>query len=258
ARHYVRDIDLHHIMPYVNEQMLIGHHLGLKGKIKTLLAEKHPKALELKQLVTDLLNEGREKNWFAPAFVYQFFPASSDGNDLHIYDPEEPDRIIETFQFPRQEKLPYRSISDYVRKSDENEKDYIALFAVTAGARIREVAQQFKQEGDYLKMHAVQALALELAEGLAERTHQVIRDKWGFADPIDFTMEKRFQAKYQGQRYSFGYPACPNLEDQEKLFKLLQPEKIGIHLTEGFMMEPEASVSAIVVSHPEARYFNVH
>ncbi|WP_144485542.1 methionine synthase [Bacillus safensis] len=258
ARHYVKDIDLHHIMPYVNEQMLIGHHLGLKGKVKTLLAEQHPKALELKQLVTDLLNEGREKNWFAPAFVYQFFPANSDGNDLHIYDPEEPDRIIETFQFPRQEKLPYRSISDYVRKSDENEKDYIALFAVTAGARIREVAQQLKQEGDYLKMHTVQALALELAEGLAERTHQVIRDKWGFPDPVDFTMDKRFQAKYQGQRYSFGYPACPNLEDQEKLFKLLQPEKIGIHLTEGFMMEPEASVSAIVVSHPEARYFNVH
>ena len=107
-------------------------------------------------------------------------------------------------------------------------------------------------------MHAVQALALELAEGLAERTHQVIRDKWGFPDPVDFTMEKRFQAKYQGQRYSFGYPACPNLEDQEKLFHLLKPEKIGIHLTEGFMMEPEASVSAIVVSHPEARYFNVH
>ncbi|GJI59061.1 MULTISPECIES: methionine synthase [Bacillus] len=257
-RHYVRDIDLHHIMPYVNEQMLIGHHLGLKGKVKKLLAEQHPKALELKQLITDLLQEGREKNWFAPAFVYQFFPASSNGNDLHIYDPEAPDRVIETFQFPRQEKLPYRSISDYVRKSGENEKDYIALFAVTAGARIREVAQQFKQEGDYLKMHAVQALALELAEGLAERTHQVIRDKWGFPDPVDFTMEKRFQAKYQGQRYSFGYPACPNLEDQEKLFHLLQPEKIGIHLTEGFMMEPEASVSAIVVSHPEARYFNVH
>lgn len=244
-RHYVRDIDLHHIMPYVNEQMLIGHHLGLKGKVKKLLAEQHPKALELKQLITDLLQEGREKNWFAPAFVYQFFPAISNGNDLHIYDPEAPDRVIETFQFPRQEKLPYRSISDYVRKSGENEKDYIALFAVTAGARIREVAQQFKQEGDYLKMHAVQALALELAEGLAERTHQVIRDKWGFPDPVDFTMEKRFQAKYQGQRYSFGYPACPNLEDQEKLFHLLQPEKIGIHLTEGFMMEPEASVQPL-------------
>lgn len=74
-------------------------------------------------------------------------------------------------------------------------------------------------------MHAVQALALELAEGLAERTHQVIRDKWGFPDPVDFTMEKRFQAKYQGQRYSFGYPACPNLEDQEKLFHLPQPRK---------------------------------
>ena len=99
-------------------------------------------------------------------------------------------------------------------------------------------------------------MALELAEGLAERTHQLIRDRWGFPDPADFTMRDRFAAKYQGQRYSFGYPACPDLEDQAKLFKLLQPETIGIRLTEGFMMEPESSVT-FVVSHPEARYFNV-
>ncbi|MGE6630940.1 methionine synthase [Bacillus sp. NPDC077027] len=257
-RHYVRNIDLNNISPYVNEQMLIGHHLGLKGKVKKLLAEKHPKALELKQLVTNLLKEGREKGWFEPSLVYQFFPASANGNDLHIYHPEVPETILETFHFPRQEKLPYRCISDYVRRDDQKEKDYVAFFAVTAGARIREVAHQFKLEGDYLKMHAVQALALELAEGLAEQTHQMIRDKWGFPDPVDFTMEQRFQAKYQGQRYSFGYPACPDLEDQEKLFRLLQPENIGIHLTDGWMMEPEASVSAIVVSHPEARYFNVH
>jgi 5-methyltetrahydrofolate--homocysteine methyltransferase len=131
------------------------------------------------------------------------------------------------------------------------------MFAVTAGSQIRELAQGFKEQGDYLKSHAVQALALELAEGLAERTHQLIRDRWGFPDAPDFTMDQRFSAKYQGQRFSFGYPACPDLEDQAKLFNLLKPEDIGIKLTEGFMMEPEASVTAIVVSHPEAKYFNV-
>jgi 5-methyltetrahydrofolate--homocysteine methyltransferase len=84
-----------------------------------------------------------------------------------------------------------------------------------------------------------------------------MRDRWGFPDPVSFTMKERFAAKYQGQRFSFGYPACPNLDDQQKLFKLIQPEDIGVELTDGCMMEPEASVSAIVFAHPEARYFNV-
>lgn len=144
-----------------------------------------------------------------------------------------------------------------MRSVESGEIDYVGLFAVTAGTGIRELAQRWKENGEFLKSHAIQALALEVAEGLAERTHQAMRDRWGFPDAPDVTMEERFAAKYQGQRFSFGYPACPNLEDQEKLFRLLRPEEIGIQLTEGYMMEPEASVSAIVFAHPEARYFNV-
>ena len=113
------------------------------------------------------------------------------------------------------------------------------------------------KQGKFLESHGLLATALELAEGFPERLHQEIRDGWGFPDATDFTMRDRFAAKYQGQRFSFGYPGCPNLEDQEKLFKLLKPEQIGVNLTEGFMMEPEASVSAIVFAHPDARYFNV-
>jgi len=128
---------------------------------------------------------------------------------------------------------------------------------VTAGHGAKEKAERLKEEGKFLESHALLSTALELAEGFAERLHQEIRDVWGFPDPTDFTMKERFAAKYQGQRFSFGYPACPNLEDQEKLFKLLKPEQIGVHLTEGYMMEPEASVSAIVFAHPSARYFNV-
>jgi 5-methyltetrahydrofolate--homocysteine methyltransferase len=104
--------------------------------------------------------------------------------------------------------------------------------------------------------HAIQALAIELAEAFAEKLHQDLRAWWGFPDPPEITMRDRFQAKYRGIRVSFGYPACPNLEDQAKLFALLQPEDIGVQLTEGFMMDPEASVSALVFHHPEAEYFN--
>ncbi|MGD7009151.1 methionine synthase [Metabacillus sp. 84] len=254
-RHVVKSISLEHILPYINMQMLLGHHLGVKGKIKELYAKKDEKTLALKQLIEELLVQGKEENWFEPAFVYQFFRAQSEGNKLHIFDQDQ-NNPIETFDFPRQVKLPNRCISDYVREESEGE-DYVSFFAVTAGRNVREAAKQFKEQGDYLKSHAVQALALEMAEGLAERTHQLIRDRWGFPDSPDFTMDQRFSAKYQGQRFSFGYPACPDLDDQAKLFRLIRPETIGIELTDGFMMEPEASVSAIVVSHPEARYFNV-
>jgi len=255
-RHVIKDVPLTHVEPYINWQMLLGHHLGLKGNVKKLLAEQNEKAVMLKQLVEELLFEAKQKQWITPAVVYQFFRAQSDGNSIYIYAPTS-NKVLETFEFPRQPRAPYLCLADYLRPVESGEIDYVGLFAVTAGKGIRELAQRWKENGEFLKSHAIQALALEVAEGLAERTHQVMRDRWGFPDAPDVTMEERFAAKYQGQRFSFGYPACPNLEDQEKLFRLLRPEEIGIQLTEGYMMEPEASVSAIVFAHPEARYFNV-
>ncbi|MBY6272121.1 MAG: methionine synthase, partial [Bacillaceae bacterium] len=253
----LKDISLPHIIPYVNWQMVLGHHLGLKGKVKRLLEEKDEKALMLKQVVDDLLQQAQQEQWITPAALYQFFPAQSEGNRIYIYSPEDKRTIIETFEFPRQPRAPYLCLADYLKPVESGQIDYVGFFAVTAGKGIRELAQRWKENGEFLKSHAIQALALEVAEGLAEFIHQVMRDRWGFPDDPDFTMEERFAAKYQGQRYSFGYPACPNLEDQEKLFRLLRPEEIGIQLTDGYMMEPEASVSAIVFAHPEARYFNV-
>jgi 5-methyltetrahydrofolate--homocysteine methyltransferase len=256
-RHIIRQYDVAHIEPYINWQMLLGHHLGIKGKISRLLKEKDEKTLKIKEVVDDLLQRSKKEKLIQPSAVYQFFPAQSNGNDVLIYDPERTGTILETFHFPRQAKEPFLCLADYLKPVDSNEMDYVCLFAVTAGKGIRELAKQMKESGDFLKSHALQALALETAEALAERVHQQIRDQWGFPDSPDFTMEQRLTAKYQGQRYSFGYPACPNLEDQEKLFKLIGPEDIGIQLTDGFMMEPEASVSAMVFAHPEARYFNV-
>ncbi|WP_078382427.1 methionine synthase [Sutcliffiella halmapala] len=256
-RHLLRNYSVSHVEPYINMQMLIGHHLGVKGKIANLIAEKDERTLQVKGVVDQLLSEAKQKKLITPAAVYQFFPAQSEDNTLLIYHPEDHSTVIEQFEFPRQTKEPYLCLSDYVRAKDSGEMDYVGLFAVTAGRGIRELAAAYKKEGRFLESHALQALALETAEGLAELVHQQMRDRFGFPDPVSFTMKERFAAKYQGQRFSFGYPACPNLEDQEKLFKLLQPEDIGIELTDGCMMEPEASVSAIVFAHPEARYFNV-
>lgn len=264
-RHVLRNYPLSHIEPYVNMQMLLGHHLGLKGRVEKLLAEGDERASKLKQQVDELREWVMKEKLLQPSAVYQFFPAQSDGNDLIVYEPAgEPGAlnpkslsILERFTFPRQAKPPYLCLADYVRSVDSGVVDYVGMFAVVAGKNIRHHARYLKEAGEYFKSHALQALALETAEGFAERLHELMRGQWGFPDPAGFTMQQRFAAKYQGQRYSFGYPACPNLEDQAKLFKLLQPQKIGLHLTEGYMMEPEAAVTALVFSHPEARYFAV-
>lgn len=255
--HILRNYSVAHIEPYINMQMLIGHHLGLKGKVSRLLEEKNEKAVHLKEVVDQLLTRAKKENWIQPSAKYQFFPAQSNGNEVIIYSPLDHQTVIERFSFPRQQKEPFLCLADYLRSESSGEMDYVGFFAVTAGRGIRERSLELKNKGDYLESHALQALALETAEGLAEHIHQLMRDKWGFPDPTDFTMQNRFSAKYQGQRFSFGYPACPELEDQNKLFALIHPQDIGIELTDGCMMEPEASVTAMVFAHPEGRYFNV-
>ncbi len=135
-----------------------------------------------------------------------------------------------------------------------------ALVTTCQGKRepVRAIAARMKDRGELLKSHAFAALAIETAEGCAEWLHEKIRAMWGFADPAGTSKKDLFSARYRGKRYSFGYPACPNLEDQAPLWKLLEPNKhVGVELTDGFMMDPEASVSALVFSHPQAAYFSV-
>ncbi|MGL4818500.1 MAG: vitamin B12 dependent-methionine synthase activation domain-containing protein, partial [Bacilli bacterium] len=256
-RHVIRSYDAQFLNPYINRQMLLGHHLGLKGNVKQLIADGDTRAVQLASVIDDLLSAEQAKDIFTPQAVYQFFPAQADGNKLLVYSPENEREVIGTFDFPRQGKAPFLCLSDYVKPVESGEMDYIGLFVVTCGKGPTAFGRQWKDDGEFLKSHAVQALGLELAEAFAERIHQQMRDDMGITDSVDMTMEDRFRAHYIGQRFSFGYPACPNLEDQATLFQLLDPSTIGVALTEGFMMEPEASVSAIVFSHPEARYFNV-
>jgi 5-methyltetrahydrofolate--homocysteine methyltransferase len=256
-RHVLRDYPIGHILPYVNMQMLLGHHLGLKGKVEKLLEEKDPKAMQLKDTVDGIFHEAQQQDIIKAQGMYRFFPAQSRGNDVLVYDPQDSTKVLETFTFPRQETEPFLCLADYIRSVDSGEMDYIGFLVVTAGAGISDLAREWREKGDYLRSHALQAAALETAEGFAERVHHIMRDVWGIPDRADMTMQERFGAKYIGQRFSFGYPACPDLDDQQKLFALMKPQDIGVDLTEGSMMEPEASVSAIVFAHPEARYFNV-
>ncbi|MHC8515145.1 methionine synthase [Sporosarcina sp. ITBMC105] len=252
-RRVMKEYSVSHLYPYVNMRTLIGHHLGLRGNVDKMLANREERAVQLHEMVTGFLESGK----LSASGMYQFFPAQADGDDVIIYDPVDGKTEIERFTFPRQSKDPFLCLADFLKPVDSGQMDYVAFMQVTAGHGVRAYANELKAQGKFLESHAFQATALELAEGFAERVHQEIRDQWGFPDATDFTMRDRFAAKYQGQRFSYGYPACPNLEDQAKLFGLLKPEDIGVHLTEEFMMEPEASVSAMVFAHPDARYFNV-
>lgn len=255
--HVLKQYPITHIVPYINQQMLLGHHLGLKGKVDKLLEECDRKALELKAVTDSIIQEAVANQTLVANGMYRFFPAQGDGDDIIIYDPEDQTKILQRFSFPRQQVEPYLCLADFLKSVDSGVMDYVGFLVVTAGSGVRERAELLKQQGDYLRSHALQATALEIAEAFAERMHHVMRDIWGFPDPVDMTMKQRHGARYQGIRVSFGYPACPDLEDQKILFDLMQPSEIGVELTDGYMMEPEASVSAMVFAHPEAKYFNV-
>lgn len=256
-RHILRDYPITHLLPYVNLEMLLGKHLGLRGGVDKLLQKNDPKALQLKEVVDGIFHEINTQGILKAHGMYRFFPAQSDGNDIIIYDPKDHSKILKTFSFPRQIVEPHLCLSDFLKSVDSGVMDYVGFLVVTAGHGVRELSNEWKDKGDYLRSHALQATALEVAEAFAERIHHIMRDVWGFPDSPEMTMKQRLGARYQGIRVSFGYPACPNLEDQQPLFELMQPEDIGVQLTEGFMMDPEASVSAMVFAHPQAQYFNV-
>lgn len=272
--HVLRDTPIDHVWRFVNPAMVYGRHLGLKAPISRELEKvelnpgllksievKDPKAANVFRAVQELKETYRDSPAMKPVAVYGFFPAGSFGNRIFVATGTNGHSQVLHFDFPRQPRKDGLCLADYVlptvAKPDASDlRDNLAAFVTSVGVGVREVAEELKNKGEYLKSHIIQVLALESAEAYAELIHSQIRAMWGYPDSIQMTMLERFQAKYHGKRYSFGYPACPRLDDQSLLFKMLSPEKIGVQLTDGFMMDPEASVSALVFHHPQASYFS--
>ena len=261
-RHVIEIEDLDEVWSYINPQMLYGRHMGLRGRFNDLIEAGDRRAVDLEAKIEKVKAECRTGAMRVRA-LWQFFEAESVGNSIEIFSGRGADVPLEVFRFPRQRKPDGVALSDLVLPPELDAsgtaagRDHIALFVTTAGEGIRGLAEEAKQAGEYLRSYALQALALETAEAAAEWLHSRLRAAWGFPDPPDLKRQSLFQARYRGKRYSFGYPACPDLESQAGLFRLLRPEEIGVELTEGFMMEPEASVSALVFHHPDATYFSV-
>jgi 5-methyltetrahydrofolate--homocysteine methyltransferase len=245
--------DLREIWSYINPFMLYGRHLGFRGDFVKRFAERDEKAVELYESMEEVKAEAAQ--FMKVRAVWQFFEAEAEGNAILLFEPGAKE-ALHTFQFPRQRVGDHLCLSDYVLPARNGKRDHVALFVVTAGEGVRDRSEKAKNDGYYFKSHGLQALAIESAEACAEWLHRRIREDWGFPDPAELTMAQRFTSRYRGKRYSFGYPACPNLEDQAGLWKLLRPEEIGVQLTEGFMMDPEASVSALVFQHPDCTYFS--
>ncbi|MDX6405094.1 MAG: 5-methyltetrahydrofolate--homocysteine methyltransferase [Blastocatellia bacterium] len=252
----VLDIPIENVFDLVNETALFKGQWQFKQGRTSAEEYQALVAGKVRPVYEELKERCEREGLLVPRVVYGYFPAQSSGNDLIVYDPDAQTERAR-FTFPRQPGGKRLCLADYFASVDSGHMDIVAFDLVTVGRRASEYSQElFKQDNyaDYLYFHG---LSVESAEALAEFWHQHIRQELGIADQDSKDLNKLFRQGYQGSRFSFGYPACPNLEDQAKLFELLDPSRIDVALSEEFQLEPEQSTSAIIIHHPEARYFSI-
>jgi len=258
-----QDFDLREVFQYINETALFKN----QWQLKTASQEDYGRLVEAKYrpILKDLQEEVIAAGWFEPKVVYGYFGAQGEDNDVIVYNlPEgwkQGDAVpAETlrFTFPRQREGRGLCISDFFLAKGSGRMDVLGMSCVTIGATASHETQKLFEGGEYTKYLYLHGLSVETAEALAELSHKRVREELGIAGDDAPHIRDLFHQKYRGSRYSFGYPACPNLEDQTKLFALLHPdETIGVQLTTGFLLDPEQSTSAIIVHHPAAKYFVV-
>jgi 5-methyltetrahydrofolate--homocysteine methyltransferase len=232
-------VNLDDVYPYLDRHVLFKLHWGGKGV----------KGEEWERLVRDDFQPRLERMWAEQDYLHArakvgYFPCNSDGNDLVIFDPEDHDREIERLTFPRQPKHDRICLADFYRPLDSGERDVVALQGVTVGPEVTEVIEKLEAEGEFAEQLFTHGLGVQTAEGSAEWSHAEIRRALG----IDVD---------QGRRYSWGYPACPDQSEHEKVWRLLGLEDIGMTLSDGFAVMPEQSTVAIVAHHPQAVYFGM-
>jgi len=251
----VKGIALADYLGMLDERALFMGQWGLKGARgeyeKMVETEGRPR-------LRSLLNEVQSQGWLNAAVVYGYFPCYSEGNDLVVLHHEGPDKGKERvrFSFPRQRRDRRLCLSDFYRSKESGEIDTVAFHIVTMGQSVSEATSKLFAANNYREYLELHGLSVQLTEALAEHWHARIRQELSFESEDSPDITEILDQGYRGSRYSFGYPACPDLEQQVQLCQLLEPERIGVELSEEFQLHPEQSTSAIIVHHPEAKYFN--
>jgi 5-methyltetrahydrofolate--homocysteine methyltransferase len=251
----VEDIALDDVFAFVNENALFkGQWQFKQGKTPP---DEYQKLVrdKVRPVYEELKERSKREKLLVPKVVYGYFACQSAGNDLIVYDQDQREQV--RFTFPRQPAGKHLCLADFFASQDSGRMDVVAFHLVTVGRRASEYSHELFTSDNYADYLYFHGLSVEAAEALAEFWHKRIREELGIAGNDATNLSRLFHQQYQGSRYSFGYPACPRLEDQEKLFTLLNPGRIDVSLTEEFQLEPEQSTSAIIVHHPEAKYFSI-
>ena len=253
----VKGVALASYLGALDERALFVGQWGLQGKRGEYEAMVES---EGRPRLRSLLNDVQSNGWLNAAVVYGYFPCYSEGNDLVILHHEGPDKGLERtrFTFPRQSRDRRLCLSDFFRSKESGQIDTVAFHVVTMGQSVSDATAKLFAANEYREYLELHGLSVQLTEALAEHWHARIREELGFAGEDASDIDAILDQGYRGSRYSFGYPACPDLEQQLQLCALLEPERIGVELSEEFQLHPEQSTSAIIVHHPEAKYFNAN
>ncbi len=249
-----KGISLDDIAAYINETALFRNQWQFRPEKGGVENDEEFKA-RIRPTLREQLGIAKQESLLVPAAAWGYFAVNSEGNDLVVWKDDTRTQEWLRFGFPRQQKPPFLCIADFFRPAESGDADYAAFHVVTMGSRASEREQELFAADRYQEYLLLHGLSVEMTEALAEMWHRRIREEWGFADEDGPSIAGLFRQQYRGSRYSWGYPACPELDDQVKVAELLEIDRIGVAITEEFHLVPEQSTSAIVVPHPEAKYF---
>jgi len=253
----VKGLPIDEISGWLNETALFRHQWQfrpVKGEDGKTESDAGFKA-RMRPTLREELAKAKESGALVPQVAYGYYAANGDGNDLVIWKDDTRTSEWLRFSFPRQGQEPYLCIADFFRPIDSGDVDYAAFHVVTMGQAVSEATARLFAEDRYQEYLLLHGLGVEMAEALAEYWHRRIREEWGFADDDGKLVDMLLRQHYRGGRYSWGYPACPDLEDNAKVAELLDVERIGVAVSEDFQFHPEQTTSAVICHHPRAKYF---
>ena len=249
-----KGISLDDIAAYINETALFRNQWQFRPEKGGVESDEEFKA-RIRPTLREQLGVAKQESLLVPAAAWGYFAVNAEGTDLVVWKDDTRTQEWLRFSFPRQRKAPFLCIADFFRPVESGEPDYAAFHVVTMGQRASEREKELFAADRYQEYLLLHGLSVEMTEALAELWHRRIREEWGFAEEDGPSIAGLFRQQYRGSRYSWGYPACPDLDDQVKVAELLEIDRIGVAITEEFHLVPEQSTSAIVVPHPEAKYF---